>query len=145
MGASKICLSSIVNLPVKLNGNGRSRRYHSSRRLFRNQQRAAVIRAVTGAKIYLDGTLPTLAAAAIASGSNAHYVGAAVTLLKSENSTLLSRALRGAMPLLAAANEAKRVARLVSAYRAASADDLAMFTRIIGPANVWDDAIAPVI
>ena len=74
MGASKICLSSIVNRSVKLNGNGRSHRYRSSRRLVRNRQQAAVIRAVTGAKIYLDGTLPTLAAAATACGSNVHYV-----------------------------------------------------------------------
>ena len=145
MGASKICLSSIVDLPVKLNGNGRRHRYRSSRRHFRNQQRAAVIRGVTGAKLYLDGTLPTLATAATACGSNAHYVSAAVTLLKSENSTLLSRALCGAMPLLAAASEAKRVARLISAYREASADDLAGFARAVGPADVWDRVINPVI
>jgi hypothetical protein len=145
MGASKICLSSIVDLPVKLNGNGRRHRYRSPRRHFRNQQRAAVLRAVTAAKIYLDGTLPTLAAAAIACGSNVHYVGAAVTLLKSENGVLLGRVLRGAMPLLAAAREAKRVASLVSAYREASADDLVVFTRVIGPANLWDNAIVPVI
>jgi hypothetical protein len=93
----------------------------------------------------MDGTLPTLAAAAIACGSNVRYVSAAVTLLRSENSALLSRALCGTMPLLAVASEAKRVASLVSAYRAASADDLAAFTRIIGPANVWDNTIAPVI
>ena len=138
-------LSSIVSRRIKLKGNGRPRRYRSSRRLVRNRQQAAVIRAVTAAKFRLDGTFPTLAAAATACGSNVRYVGAAVTLLKSENSTLLDRALRGAMPLLAAASEAERLARLVSAYREASAEDLPVFARIVGPANIWDNAIAPVL
>ena len=98
------------------NGSRRPHRRRSSRRHFRNGQQAAVIRAVTAAKLYLGGAVPTLAAAATACGSNVHYVGAAVILLKSENSTLLSRARCGAVPLLAAAREAKRVARLISAY-----------------------------
>jgi len=111
----------------------------------RNRQRAAVVRAVTAARLYATGAAPTLAAAAIACGSNVAYVAAAVTLLKSEDSGLLDRALRGATPLLAAASEARAVARLVSAYRGASPDDLATFTRTIGVANIWDKILVPVL
>jgi hypothetical protein len=73
------------------------------------------------------------------------YVAAAVTLLKSEDSGLLDRTLRGATPLLAAASEAGAVARLVSAYRGVSPDDLATFTRTIGVANIWDKILVPVL
>jgi hypothetical protein len=126
-------------------GNGHRHRRRSPRRHFRNQQRTAVIRAVTAARLYASGAAPTLSAAATACGSNVHYIAAAVILLRAEDSTLLDRALRGAVPLLAAANQAKRVACLVDAYRAASADDLVAFTRIVGPASIWDNVIAPVI
>src|SRR5215472_8808304 len=106
----------------KSNGRGHRR---SPRRHFRNRQRAAVVRAVTAARLYASGAVPTLAAAATACGSNAAYVAAAATLLKSEDGVLLDRVLCGATPLLAAASEAGAVARLVSAYRGASRDDLA--------------------
>ena len=133
----------------KPNGSHRHRRRRdhrrSPRRHFRNRQRAAVVRAVTAARVYASGVAPTLAAAAIACGSNVAYVAAAVTLLKSEDGVLLDRALRGATPLLAAASEAGAVARLVSAYRGASPDDLATFTRTIGVANIWDEILVPVL
>jgi hypothetical protein len=125
----------------------RRRRGHrrSPRRHFRNRQRAAVVRAVTAGRLYASGAVSTLAAAAIACGSNVAYVAAAVTLLKSENNVLLDRALHGATPLLAAASEVGAVARLVSAYRGAGSDDLAAFTRTIGVANVWDQILVPVL
>jgi hypothetical protein len=104
-----------------------------------------VVRAITAARLYASGAVPTLAAAAIACGSSVPYVAAGVTLLKSEDSGLLDRALRGAMPLLVAARGARRVARLISAYRGALSDDLVTFTRTIGVANVWDEIIVPAL
>jgi len=62
-----------------------------------------------------------------------------------ESSDLLDRALRGATPLLAAAREAEAVARLVSAYRKASREDLATFAQTVGVANIWDEIFVPAL
>jgi len=141
-------MDALVHRDLK-EGNSTHRRRrghrHSPRRHFRNRQRAAVVRAVTAARLYATGTVPTLTAAAIACGSSVPYVAAAITVLKSEDNGLLDRALRGATPLLAAASEAEAVARLVSAYCGASAGDLAAFTRTIGVANIWDKILVPVL
>jgi hypothetical protein len=50
-----------------------ARRHWSARRHFRNGRRAAVLRAITGAKLYLGKSTPTLADAAISTGSNVAY------------------------------------------------------------------------
>jgi hypothetical protein len=68
-----------------------AKRNRSSRRHFRHGHRAAVMRAITAAKLYLKKTIPHLGIAAEACGSNVTYVTAAVILLRSENATLLKQ------------------------------------------------------
>ncbi len=121
------------------------RRYRSARRHFRGYQRAAVLRALTGAKGYRNGWFSTVSEAATACGSNAVYVAAAVVLLEAENSTLLDQVLTGQVPLLAAVEEIKRLAELVAAYRKASAADRVQFARTIGPSTLFDNSLVPAL
>jgi hypothetical protein len=86
-----------------------------------------------------------LATAALSCGSCVSYVRAAVSLLASENTTMLEQALRGQMPLLAAAAQMKRIAKLVNAYRAASAADRVAFARTIGPTTLFDGTLVPAL
>jgi hypothetical protein len=53
------------------------RRQRASARHFRRGCRAAVARAFTAARLYLNGTIPTLAQAAVCCGSNVAYVWSA--------------------------------------------------------------------
>jgi hypothetical protein len=103
----------ITSLPLA-KGNGKvyrsRRRYRSSRKHFRHGQRASVARALTGAHLHLNGVATSLKAAAFMSGSNPEYVKAAEVLLKTQNLTLLDRVVRGHIPLLDAAKQAKQVA-----------------------------------
>jgi hypothetical protein len=92
----------------------------------------------------MSGT-PTLAAAAFACGSNAGYVKAAITLIRSENATLLERVLAGDMPLLAAARQAKQIADLVTAYRAASGANRIEAAKTIGADVLFDEAVVPAL
>jgi hypothetical protein len=124
-------------------GNGRHRR--SARRHFQNGQRLAALRAITAAKGYLAGIFPTIAVAAMSCGSNRIYVDAALVLLKTEDSILLEAVLAGEKPLVAAADEMKVVATLVSALRQATATDLATLGRIVGPGQVFDRVVVPAL
>jgi hypothetical protein len=124
----------------------RCRRYRArGRRHLDNGENAAARRAFTGATLYLQGAVPSLIAAADASGSNPAYVKAMVILLRSEDSRLLRHALRGNVPLLIAAKRAKPVADLVTAFRAAGPTDLSTAGSIVGSAAVWDGMISPII
>jgi hypothetical protein len=96
------------------------------------------VRAITAATLYRNGTLRTLTEAAVACGSNDIYVKAATVLLKAENETLLLRVLDGDEPLLAAANQAKRTADLISAYRSANNADRVAFARTCGADAILD-------
>ena len=120
-------------------------RYRSSRRHFRGHERAAVIRAMTAARLYMNKTVPTLAAAATACGSNPPYVRAAVTMIETENAHLVNRVLLGDVGLLEAARDAQRLAGLVKAYRTAAAGDHIAFARVIGATTLFDNAVAPAI
>jgi hypothetical protein len=152
-----------------VNGGLKPRRRR--RRQFNDDgQRLAVLRAFTGAKLYLAGWFASLADAAKSVGSNVHYLAAVIILLRSENVSLLNRVLANDVPLLAAAAQTKRLARLVSAYRSSSAADLKRFcdltgvtndladhlvhsapseraaaARVLGPEVVWDEMIMPLI
>lgn len=121
----------------------RSRRPRSARRHYRNDQRAAVVRAITAARLYATGQVSTLREAATGCGSCPQYVAAAVILLKTENLTLLSEVLNGHMPLLVAAKRVSSVAKLVAAFRTADAEDRIAFGAAVGVANVWDSVIVP--
>jgi hypothetical protein len=125
----------------------RARRWapRSPRCRFRNGQRAAVLRALTGARLYLNGEVPTLEAAAACCGSGVVYVRAAVVLVKTENSTMLMDVLAGTVPLLAAAKQLKHIAKLVDDYRRANAAELITFGKTVGVGDVWDHVINPAL
>jgi hypothetical protein len=127
----------------------RRRQRASARRHFRHGQRAAALRAF---QLYLNKEVPTLAAAAEACGSNMQYVRAAVVLIQDETSVTQQMVLLG-MPLMAAANRARRrrkaeritPAEAVMGWKRWSPEQRAEFGRGAGVAEVWDHAIAPVI
>jgi hypothetical protein len=121
-----------------LKRKSRRRQYRSARRQFRHGHRAAVLRAITAAKLYLNKTIPHLGIAAEACGSNTAYVTAAVILLRSENATLLKQAGVGQVPLLAAAAQVKQIADLVTAYRTAKDADRVAFARTCGTDQILD-------
>ena len=79
------------------------RRRQSAR--YRNGERTSVVRALTGARLYLNIATPppTVAEAAVKTGSNPAYVKAAVTLLQSEDAELIDKVVRGRVPLMKAA------------------------------------------
>ena len=131
-------------------GNGVQKRaqrrtHRSSRCRFRNGQRAAVVRALTAAKLYLNGEVPTLEAAAACCGSSVVYVRAAVILIKAENSAMLMAVRAGTVPLRAAAKQLKQVAQLVDGYRKANAAELITFGKTVGAVAVWDNVINPLL
>jgi len=107
----------------------RRQRRRSSHRRFRNGNRAAALRAFTGAMLYASGSAPTLAHAAACCGSCVQYVRAAVILQRSENMPLIKDALAGHVDLQRAAAGVRRVADLVSAYRRAAEADRISFAR----------------
>jgi hypothetical protein len=138
----------------------RRRQRASARRHFRRGWRAgviraAVIRAFTGAELYLDKRFSTLAKAADACGSNVHYVRAAITLIQDRTArcptTVRDSVLVGHVPLLVAANQVRRrrkaeripVDEAVAAWRAWTPEQRAEFGRGTGIAELWDDSIVP--
>jgi hypothetical protein len=125
--------------------NGKSRPYRPRGRRPLDGCCAAAIRAVTGAQLLLDHKVSSVAAAAIACGSCRQYVAAAITLLQSGNAALTDDVLYGRQPLLAAARRYRQLAILIEAYRNASPTDRVAFARTIGPANLWDQSLAPVL
>jgi hypothetical protein len=100
---------------------------------------------VTGARLYLQKSAPTLIAAAECCGSNVRYVRAAVALCNSENATLLDDVLAGRTPLLQAAAQAKPAADLVVAYRRAGPQDLIDLCRAVGADTIFTNMIEPAI
>ena len=121
---------------------GSRRRRQSARRHFRHGQCAAALRAITGARLYLKGATPTLAAAAESTGSNVAYIQAAIILLRADNASLVSDVLAGRVPLLQAAREAKRLVDLVTAYREAKDPDRVAFARACGVEAIFNTLVA---
>jgi hypothetical protein len=119
--------------------------HHRRRRQIRNGHRLAALRAFTAAMLYRDNNGWTLAMAAMSCGSNEIYVTAMLVLIASENTTLLQRVLTGEVSLLAAAREVGRLAKLVTAYRAANATDRVAFARTVGPADLFDTTLVPAL
>ena len=80
-------------------------------------------------------------------GSCVPSVRAIVTLIESGDHKLVRHVLRGHIPLLEAAKRIEPVVRLVAAYRVAKGNprNLAMFGRIIGTGDVWDNVIMPAL
>jgi hypothetical protein len=132
-------------ISTKAQNRGARRAYRSARRHFHNGQRTAVRRALTGAKLYLNGEVPTLEAAAVSCGSNGTYITAMITVVKAESSAMLMNVLAGIVPLLTAAKQLKQVAKLVAAYRGASANERVTFGKTIGVDAVWDNVVSPAL
>jgi len=150
--------------------NGGLRPRRRRRRQFNpDGERLAALRAFTGARLVRAEAI-SMAEAAERSGSNRCYVKAALTLLASENTTLIQRVVAGHVPLRAAAAQMKRLAQLVAAYRWSSATDRNKFRDLTGLTNnladhlihadpaeraeaaralgadvVWDEMILPII
>jgi hypothetical protein len=90
-------------------------------------------------------------------GSNVPYVQAAIVLIQDETALHPQRmrqsVLEGRAPLLAAAHEARRrqraervtVEEMVASWRYWTPRQRANFGRAVGVAEIWDDAIAPVV
>jgi hypothetical protein len=127
------------------NGRGRHRKYRSSRRRFRAGRRAAVLRAITAARLVAIGLATSLQEAAEACGSCPAYVSAAITLVKTEDSSLINRVLAGRVSLLAAARQARASSLLVHAYRTASDAERVAFVRTIGATTLFDGAVVPAL
>jgi hypothetical protein len=96
------------------------------------QRRAAALQAMTGARLFAAGMVSTTTEAAACTGSNWVNVHVAAIILRAENQALIDQVLAGEIPLLRAAKKAKRVANLVSAYRAASEADIVQAAKIVG-------------
>ena len=92
--------------------------------------------------MYLNKAVPTLASAAECVGSNVQYIKAAIVLLKAEDPALLSRALRGHVPLLAAAKQARCLVELIAAYRSAGDPDRIAFARACGIERIFETLVA---
>jgi aminoglycoside phosphotransferase family enzyme len=123
----------------------RVRQHHRRHRQVRHGRRLAAVRAFTAATLYLENRRPSLTAAAECCGSNPQYVEALVTLIKSENTSLLKEVLAGRVVVLAAAKQTKRLAKLVAAYRTASVSDRVAFAKAVGPTTLFDNTLAPAL
>jgi hypothetical protein len=115
----------------------------SARRHFEQGRRCAALRALTGARLFLVGMVPTMTAAAEATGSNTIYVSAAVVVLKTEDRDLERAILDGKVRLPDAARALKRAANLLDAYRAADAADKFVVVHAITAGVVGDELISP--
>jgi hypothetical protein len=125
------------------NGTARHRRQSLPR--FRDGYCTAAVRAFTAAGLIIDKKAPTLRAAALRCGTTVTYTGAAVTVLLSENTSLMAKVVRGKIPMMAAARETKRLAKLVAAYRAGTAADRVAFAKTIGPTVLFDTSLVPAL
>lgn len=111
------------------------RRYRArGRRYLDNGEVRTARRALTGAQLYLQNRVPSLRAAADASGSTPANVAAMIVVVQSEDTRLLYHVLRGNIPLPVAAARVKSITKAVVAYRSISGspEKLAAFQATIG-------------
>ncbi len=120
----------------------RLRQRQSARRRFRHGQRAAAVRAFTGARLYLHCAVPTLAAAVDSTGSCPAYIQAAIILLKADNASLTAEVLAGRVAILQAAAQVRRVVDLVTAYKLAKDPDRVAFARTCGVERIFNVLVA---
>jgi hypothetical protein len=124
-----------------------ARKVKNRRRQMQNGHRLAALRALTAATLCREKNW-SVAMAATSCGSNIVYVEALLTVLRSENTTLLQRVLKGEVSIVAAARAMKRIARLVSAFRGTTAAEHAVFGRIVvivGAGTVSDTMVVPAL
>ena len=123
----------------------RRRRRQSARRHFRNGQRAAVTRAITAAKIYTAGSVPSLKSAAACCGSNIHYVRAAIPVIQSERAGLLGQVFSVASLSSEPLPTCNASLRVVAAYRRCDLQDLAALGRIVGAEFLVANVVEPAL
>jgi hypothetical protein len=140
--------------------NGTPRRARQSRSR-RNGKQVAVLGAVAGAGLYLNGVVPTIAAAAKRCGVCPQYVAAAIPLLKHGQADLLGCVLAGNSPLIERKGgngnghgngETKsepvviNLAETLAAHLARStAAERLEAARSYGIEHLWDEMISPLI
>jgi hypothetical protein len=125
---------------------GKPNNRHERRRInhqIRQGRRVAAVRAFTGATLYLNGFVPTLAAAAEACGSNVPYVRDAIAILQSKDGERLkARVLKDHVSLLAAARQVKPVADALRLYNKMNPEMRRAFFSAAGSDRVLDDLVA---
>jgi hypothetical protein len=120
----------------------------SSKRHFRDNQRAAAVRAYTGACLHLGIPIhrpSSESKAAIMTGSSQVYVAALVVLIRSEDGSLLRKVMCGDTPILQAAAIVRTRSKLIAAFRKASLADRVALVKTIGAEKVFDETLAPAL
>jgi hypothetical protein len=141
-------LTVLVNdIPPILAKNGAHShtKHPQHRRHLPYDREASATRAITSGESFLEGKFSTIVRAAYCCGSNAAYVRDAITLLRSEDRALLNRVLAGEVPLEEAAKQVRKLAKVVSGFRAMSPSERALLGRTLGIATVWDELIVPAL
>jgi hypothetical protein len=103
------------------------------------------LKAVAAARGYLAGQFPTLTIAALSCGSHKDSVGAAVVILRTEDSVLLADVLSGYMPLLSTARSMKYAVELIDAFQRSSTFELQIFGRVITPEKIFGEVVIPAL
>ena len=126
----------------KLNGNGGNGVHHHRRRpQFLGGDCLAAMRGYAGARFVLDYGV-SIADASHWTGSNSNYVAALLAIIATNDVALLKAVLRGHVPVLLAAERAKKLNRLVEAYEEATPAIKATFREKIGADKLFDELFA---
>jgi hypothetical protein len=123
-----------------LNGNGGNGAHHRHRRRpqFLDGDCLAAMRGYAGAKFTLDYNV-SIADASRWTGSNPNYVAAMLEVIATNDAALLRAVLRGHVPVLLAAEQAKKFNRLLKAYQAATPATKAAFCERVGADKLFDE------
>ena len=89
--------------------------------------------------------ITSVTAAAIITDSSRVAVKDALTILQAEDEELVARVLKGRTTSAHAAAQVRSRARLVDAFRSATADDRIAFGRAVGPATLFDTTVMPAL
>ena len=71
------------------------------------------------------------------------YIAAARIVLATEDEVLVREVLRGCLPLMTAAHQARTREKLIRGFQNATSADLKAFADTVGVANLFDTVIAP--
>jgi hypothetical protein len=127
--------------PVQSNGNGNGGNgVHHHRRhpqLF-NGDRLAAMRGYAGARFVIDYGV-SIVDASRWTGSNPSYVAALLQIIAAGDAAFLRAVLRGHVPVLLAAEQAKKFNRLLKAYQAAAPATKAAFCERVGADKLFDE------
>jgi hypothetical protein len=136
-----MAMLNMVYLPAVIKA-GFKNGQRSARCHFRNGERAALLRAITGANLYRTGKY-TLEEAAVRSGSSIAYLRAALTLTEAirlgwANDVWMNQALRGEIGVQEAVKVVEPMVRLLKAFKEATPMARRVFCQITGYSNSND-------